>query len=139
MFSFLSIFFSIYQYATCRCCCCTQCGTQREPRQQNTWSLLGLAPFVGEEETVHDTGISLLLSKNRCFESPNRRLNVPVHGRRRSPKVQPSIRPGIKPGTFWLTVSDLTKFANLAAGYIIVNHKRVCLHPTLFERQNCFV
>ena len=28
----------------------------------NTWSPLGQAPFVGEEVTVHNTGISLLLS-----------------------------------------------------------------------------
>ena len=37
-------------------------GTQWEHRQRNTWFLLGLAPFVGEEVTVHNTGISLLLS-----------------------------------------------------------------------------
>ena len=35
-------------------------GTQQEHRQQDTWSLLGLAPFVVEEMTVHNTGISLL-------------------------------------------------------------------------------
>ena len=35
-------------------------GTQQEHRQQDTWSLLGLAPFVGEEVTVHNTSISLL-------------------------------------------------------------------------------
>ena len=37
-------------------------GTQQEHKQQDTWSLLGLAPFVVEEATVHNTGISLLLS-----------------------------------------------------------------------------
>ena len=37
-------------------------GTQREQRQQDTWYLLGLAPLVVEEVTVHNTGISLLLS-----------------------------------------------------------------------------
>ena len=29
-------------------------GTQREHRQQDKWSLLGLAPFVGEEVKVHN-------------------------------------------------------------------------------------
>ena len=37
-------------------------GTQRDHRQEDTWSFLGLAFFVGEEVTVHNTGISLLLS-----------------------------------------------------------------------------
>ena len=32
-----------------------------------TWSPLGLAPFVGEEVTVHNTGISILLSTNAWF------------------------------------------------------------------------
>ena len=35
-------------------------GTQREHGQYDTWSLLGLAPFVGEQVTVDntDTGLS---------------------------------------------------------------------------------
>ena len=37
-------------------------GTQQKHRQPDTWFLLGLAPFVVEEVTVHYTGISLLLS-----------------------------------------------------------------------------
>ena len=37
-------------------------GSQQEHRQQDMWSLLGLAPFVVEEVTVHNIGISLLLS-----------------------------------------------------------------------------
>ena len=37
-------------------------GTQRDHRQEDTWSLLGLAFFVGQEVTVHNTGIGLLLS-----------------------------------------------------------------------------
>ena len=35
-------------------------GNQQEHRQQDTWALLGLAPFVREQGTVHNTGISLL-------------------------------------------------------------------------------
>ena len=35
-------------------------GTQRVHRQQGAWPLLGLAPFVREEVTVHNTGTSLL-------------------------------------------------------------------------------
>ena len=37
-------------------------GTQQEHRQRETWSLLGLAPFVGEEVTIYNTGISLFLT-----------------------------------------------------------------------------
>ena len=42
-------------------------GTQQEHRQQDTWSLLGLAPFVVEEMTVDNTGINLLLSTSGFF------------------------------------------------------------------------
>ena len=80
--------------------------------------------FVVEEVTVHNTGISLLLSTSVwVLLSPpiERRETRPTdHGRcgeRRSPKVQPSTRPGIEPGTFWLAVRDLTNCANLAHTY----------------------
>ena len=48
-------------------------GIHREHRQY-TWSLVGLAPFIGEEVTVHNTGISLLLSTSAwgSFKSPDR-------------------------------------------------------------------
>ena len=75
--------------------------------------------------TVHNTGVSLLLSTSVwVLLSPpierqrlDQRLNVPVHGRcgeRRSPKVQPSTRQGLEPGTSRLAVRDLTNCANLA-------------------------
>ena len=80
--------------------------------------------------TVHNTGISLLLSTSVwVLLSPpierretRPRLNVPVHGRcgeRRSTKVQPSTRPGLEPGTSWLAVRDLTNCANLAHKIVI--------------------
>ena len=49
---FLLVFTTVVEY-----------GTQREQMQEDTWSLLGLVPFVGEEVTVHNTSIhvSLLL------------------------------------------------------------------------------
>ena len=37
-------------------------GTQREHGQKNSWCLVDLASFLGEEVTIHNTGISLLLS-----------------------------------------------------------------------------
>ena len=48
-------------------------GTQQEHMQQDTWSLLGPVPFVGEEVTVHNTDIILLLSTSvGSFKSSDR-------------------------------------------------------------------
>ena len=56
-------------------------------------------PFVGEEVTVHNTGISLLLSTSVWV------LSSPPIERR---ETRPTTRPGIEPGTVWLAVKDLT-------------------------------
>ena len=48
-----------------------------------------------------------------------------MNGERRLPKVQLSTRSGIEPGTFWLVVSGLTNYANLA--HTGVGHVAQCL------------